>query len=257
MSFPNFKNKHKKDSLITPEESLLYLKKTKRLPKFSSPHGMIFCYSSSLLDYILKNQRIKLVVIPGVHANIYLLKGTSYKIGIAKIAGIGAPVTATVMEEFIALGVKKFLIIGDAGSLQRRLKVNKVVICEKAIRDEGTSHHYLQPSKYAYATKTMINKAVHVLKKHGFEYEVGASWTIDAPYRETLSEVKKFQKEGVLTVEMEAAAVFAVAKYRKVSAGALFTISDYLGELEWEPKFHLSKRSLEKLFLAAREILLT
>ncbi|KKT16984.1 MAG: Purine phosphorylase family 1 [Parcubacteria group bacterium GW2011_GWB1_43_6] len=256
-SFPNFKNKHTKDSLITPKDFLLYLKRRRALPKFKPPKGIIFCYSSTLLDYILKNHRVKKIKIHGIHSDIYLLKDTNYRIGIAKLAGIGAPVTATVMEEFIVLGVKKFLVIGDAGSLSKRLKTNKIIVCDKAIRDEGTSHHYLPPSKYAYATKKLITKAERVLDKRGLEYEVGASWTIDAPYRETSSEVKKFQKEGVLTVEMEAAAVFAVAEYRKVAAGALFTISDYLGELEWKPKFHLSKKLLEKLFLAAVEVLLT
>lgn len=70
-----------------------------------------------------------------------------------------------------------------------------------------------------------------------------------------MAEVKKYWMEGVLTVEMEASAIFAVAKYRKVQAGAIFTISDYLAELEWKPKFHLAEKHLKKLFNVVKQIL--
>jgi purine-nucleoside phosphorylase len=90
------------------------------------------------------------------------------------------------------------------------------------------------------------------------KYFVGTSWTIDAPYRETVAEAKQYQKEGVATVDMEASALFAVAKYRKVELGSIFTISDSLAELEWKPKFHLNKtkKGLETLYKVAVDVLL-
>ena len=115
------------------------------------------------------------------------------------------------------------------------------MVCEKAIRDEGTSHHYLKHSKYAYASKGMTNKIIISLEKLNQKYFIGTSWTIDAPYRETVAEAKQYQEEGVATVEMEASALFAVAQYRNVELGAIFTISDSLAELQWKPKFHLKK----------------
>ena len=90
------------------------------------------------------------------------------------------------------------------------------MVCEKAIRDEGTSHHYLKPSKYAYASKDMTQKIKNSLDKFKQKYFVGTSWTIDAPYRETVAEATQYQKEGVATVEMEASALFAVSQYRNV-----------------------------------------
>jgi uridine phosphorylase len=132
------------------------------------------------------------------------------------------------------------------------------MLCEKAIRDEGTSHHYIKPSKYAYASKTMTVKIRKALEKRKQRYVIGTSWTIDAPFRETVAEAKKYQKEGVATVEMEASALFAVAEFRNVELGAIFTISDSLAELEWKPKFHLKKTSkgLEKLYAVAIDALL-
>jgi uridine phosphorylase len=132
------------------------------------------------------------------------------------------------------------------------------MVCEKAIRDEGTSHHYLKHSKYAYASKEMTNKIKRSLEKFKQKYFVGTSWTIDAPYRETVAEAKQYQKEGVATVEMEASALFAVAQYRNVELGAIFTISDSLAELQWKPKFHLkkTKKGLEILYKIAVDVLL-
>lgn len=69
-------------------------------------------------------------------------------------------------------------------------------------------------------------------------YNTGTSWTIDAPYRETRAEIQRYKKEGVQTVEMEAAAMFAVGKLRKVRMAAAFSVSDIIGGEEWEPSFH-------------------
>ena len=86
---------------------------------------------------------------------------------------------------------------------------------------------------------------------------MGTSWTTDAPYRETRTEVMAFQKEGVSTVEMEASALFAVGQRRRVEVGAMFAISDSLAELEWKPGFSNTdtQKGLEKLFEVALDVL--
>ena len=131
------------------------------------------------------------------------------------------------------------------------------MVCEKAIRDEGTSHHYIKPSKYAYPSKRITEEIKTALKRLSYKYFTGTTWTIDAPYRETVAEVKRYQKEGVATVEMEASALFAIAKYRHAELGAMFTISDSLAELEWKPEFHSKQTSegLEILYKAALSVL--
>ena len=89
------------------------------------------------------------------------------------------------------------------------------------------------------------------------DFILGTGWTIDAPYRETYVEIEKYKKENVLTVDMEAAAIFAVAEYLNVDAGAIFTISDYLSEDEWELHFHLTEKHLQTLFHVAIETINT
>ena len=111
------------------------------------------------------------------------------------------------------------------------MAIGDIVVCDRAIRDEGTSHHYLPPDTYAHASPAATARLVDALQATGTPHSVGTSWTTDAPYRETIAEVQHYQAEGVLAVEMEAAALFAVAAYRGVEMGALLTISDTLGDL--------------------------
>jgi len=256
MGFPNLKNKHAKDSMFTPSEFMAYQKKRGKYPKFKPPVGVIFCYSKSLMEYVLENH--KTTKVEGFYGEMYLLDETNKKVAIIGKFGIGSPVVATLLEELIAFGVKKFMSIGTAGTLQKNITTGSLMVCEKAIRDEGTSHHYLKHSKYAYASKKITNKIKKSLDKFQQKYFIGTSWTVDAPYRETVSEAKQYQKDGVATVEMEASALFAVAQYRNVELGAIFTISDSLAELQWKPKFHLkkAKKGLEILYKVAIDVLL-
>ena len=256
MGFPNLKDKHAKDSMFTPSEFMAYQKKCGKYPKFKTPEGIIFCYQRSLMEFILENH--KTTKVEGFYGEMYLLDETNDKVAIIGKFGIGSPVVATLLEELIAFGVKKFVSIGTAGTLQKNITIGSLMVCEKAIRDEGTSHHYLKPSKYAYASKEMTNKIKNSLDKFKQKYFIGTSWTIDAPYRETVAEATQYQKEGVATVEMETSALFSVAQYRNVDLGAIFTISDSLAELEWKPKFHLkkTKKGLEILYKVAVDVLL-
>jgi uridine phosphorylase len=254
MSFPNLKNKYKEEALLTPKKFLDYLKKRGRYPDYKPPKGVIIVFQKELLDYIIKNHSP--INVGGFFGDFYLLKETENRIGVLGNFGFGAPMVTILLEQFIAYGVKEFLSVGIAGSLQKELRVGSIVICDKAIRDEGVSHHYIKSSKYAFASKALTKKIEEALTRFNLEYSVGTTWTIDTPYRETIAEIKQYQKEGVSTVDMEASAIFSVAEYRGVEAGSIFTISDYLAELEWEPKFHLTKDHLETLFQVAKEVLL-
>ena len=163
-----------------------------------------------------------------------------------------------VLEELIVQGIRRFLSIGTAGSLQRDLGIGDIVVCDRAIRDEGTSHHYLPPDTYAHASPAATARLVDALQATGTPHSVGTSWTTDAPpYRETIAEVRHYQAAGVLAVEMEAAALFAVAAYRGVEMGALLTISDTLGDLKWDPHFRsdTTRESLETLYRVAVQAL--
>ena len=173
--------------------------------------------------------------------------------GIVHVEGPGAPFVGIVVEELAALGVNGFVIVGLAGSLRPELRLGSLVVCGKAVRDEGTSHHYQRPSRYAYPDRRLTDQLVAHLTRTGTSFLVGPSWTTDAPYRETVPEIRKYRHMGVLTVEMEASAVFAIAGHLGLRSAALFVISDHLDESGWEPRFYDTQPALEKaLHLAIR-----
>jgi len=253
MVFPNFKNKHSREAVFSPKDFLKYSKSRNEHHRFKFPKNFVFCFSRRrfLNHLILHHGAYKA---GNAEPQIYLFKKNK-NLGIVTDFGIGAPATITVMEELIAAGAKNFIIAGTAGTIRKDVKIGDIVVCDRAIRDEGTSYHYMRPSKYAYASKDLVNKIKKSLDKMKRKYFVGTSLTTDAPYRETVAETIKYQKEGVATTEMEASAVFAVAKYRKVKAAAIFTVSDSLAELKWNPKFHLADDNWEILFWVAKTAL--
>lgn len=189
----------------------------------------------------------------------YLLNDTNSRIGFCAKFGIGAPVVTAILEEMVALGIQRYMSIGTAGALAKDLDIGDVVVCDRAIRDEGVSHHYLPPAKYAHADPELTWRLEQALGEAGLAPRRGTSWTIDAPYRETVAEARHYQAEGVLTVEMEAAALFAVAERLKVPLATAFTISDSLADLVWAPHFSsdLTREGLEKLYRVALEVSLS
>ena len=111
-------------------------------------------------------------------------------------------------------------------------------MCTGAIRDEGVSHHYAPAEKFAWPSGTLTRRLAQALAAGGTAPHSGLAWTIDAPYRETVAEARSYQAEGVVCVEMEAAALFTVGRYRGVDVAAAFAISDQLlAEDRWTHAF--------------------
>src|SRR3989344_4537508 len=241
MVFPNFKNKHLADALFHPTDYVNY----KKWDKSQFPTKYLLIYQSTPYRHILRKFKGKYKKIT-LYSKLSIIK--IGKIGVIKMSGIGAPYSSTIIEELIALGGRKFINIGTAGGLRHE----GIFLCNKAIRDEGTSYHYIPHEKYSYPDKILTKKLGNLIKKNKLEFSIAPTWTIDAPYRETKKEAAHYKKEGVATVEMEASALFAVASVRKVKIAAAFVVSDVLGE-KWDPKFHHInlKKNLDLLFEAA------
>lgn len=171
--------------------------------------------------------------------------------------GIGAPLGAALLEESIAFGCRKFIACGGAGVLDRELTVGHVVVPIAAIRDEGTSYHYMPPTREVHASAEAVRALEHVLERRHVPYVVGRTWTTDAIYRETPGKIKQRREEGCLTVEMEAAAFFAVARYRGVHFGQLLYGGDDVSGSDWDSRGWEKQYSIrEKLFWLAAEAVL-
>ena len=150
---------------------------------------------------------------------------------------IGAPAAVTWMEEFIVAGARRFIFAGTAGSLQPSLPIGSLALATSAVREEGTSYHYLPADIVPHAAPSLVTSLRAAGEARGRELTAGAVWSTDAVYRETSAKVARYAAQGVLGVEMEVAALFAVAMTRQVEAALIVVMSDELFH-PWTPGFH-------------------
>lgn len=145
---------------------------------------------------------------------------------------IGAPATVVFLEQLIALGIREFVFLGLAGAIQTA-KIGDQIIVTEAVRLEGTSHHYLPVNTPSIPSEKIFNDLVDFFNSRGITVTKGTICSTDAPFRETFNLINKLRQKKVIAIEMEIAAAFAVATFRKVNAAALVIISDELKENQW------------------------
>ncbi len=169
-------------------------------------------------------------------------------------AAVGAPLAAGLFEEVIARGGRKFIACGGAGVLDSLINSGDIIVPIAAVRDEGTSYHYLPPGREAKPSLEAVDAITRILERHKCHYVKAKTWTTDGFFRETPKRIAKRTKEGCLTVEMEAAALFAVAEFRGVEIGYLLYGDDDVSGSEWDSRQFGKKISVrEKLFWLAVE----
>ena len=215
------------------------------------PSKAILCPISSLTRYVDSHAKYKKY---NCEADIYALTGED--LCFVTQFGSGAPGMTMALEVLIALGVKEFVFIGLAGSLQEEVQPADIVLCQEALCDDGTSPCYTS-KEISQPHKPLFKALASQLTALGQNYHIGLNWTTDAIFRETAQEVRHYQKNDVLSVEMEIAAFYAICAKRKVQGAAAVVISDELARLKWEPHFGEKEifRNLEQVFLAAQKAL--
>jgi len=193
----------------------------------------------------------------GTHT-VYEIAWKGQRLGVFH-PGVGAPMAVGLMEEVIPLGFKKFIACGGCGVLDKEIAVGHLIAPTVAVRDEGTSYHYLAPGREVSASPEGVAAVERVLQAHHAPYLVGKTWTTDAPYRETLAKVQRRKSEGCVVVEMESAAFFALAQFRGVTfAQILYGGDDVSGDHEWDNRAWQSQTPVrEKLFWLAAEACLS
>jgi uridine phosphorylase len=144
--------------------------------------------------------------------------------------GIGAPSAAIAIEELSKVGVETFLRVGTTGALQEDIEIGDMVIATSAAKDEGTTARYEQVSVPAVADFSVVRALVDGAKAREEAVHVGPIATDDAFYAETEGVVKDWEGAGLLCVEMEAAAIFALARRKGLRAGAICTVDGNLVE---------------------------
>lgn len=150
-------------------------------------------------------------------------------VGIAGCA-VGAPFAVLIAEELFACGCRLLMSMTSAGQITASAPPPYFVIIDRALRDEGTSYHYTPPSEYSEADPRLVKSAADALSGKAQHVIIGSTWTTDAPFRETAEAIDAAKAEGVLAVEMEAAALYAFAQSAKVQVLCLAHVTNTMGQ---------------------------
>lgn len=255
MPFPNVPEKYRGKAILTPQHMIAYRQSAGQLPKGQGPEAVILCLQRGLPERMKRKHPYR--HIGRLNGDLLALKESDGRVCVLTNFGLGAPLMAGLAEEFIAWGALRLVSISMSGSLQADLHTGDIVVCERAVRDEGASHHYLPPAKTVDANGELAAQLAAALASQGTAARTGTTWTTDATFRETDVEVGHYAAEGVLTVEMESAALFAVAQVRGARAASVFVAGDNLAAGAWQgpSDFKLMDRSFEQVYDAVIDVL--
>lgn len=224
------------------------------------PEHCVICFFGEVIDRVIAEHDAKVVVEnrweDGPH-RIYEILYRGRRLAFFH-PGVGAPIAAGLLEETIAFGCRRFIACGGCGVLEKDIAVGNIIVVSGAVRDEGVSYHYLPPDREVIANDCGVNALVKVLNDREVPYRIGKTWTTDAPYRETPNKIAQRKKEGCLAVEMESAALIAVAQFRKAILGQALYGGDDLSGAEWDNREWQSRADVrENLFWLCADACLT
>lgn len=226
------------------------------LPTMDVPQRCVLCFFQDVITALKEAERLTLLHNLGSeigHNPVYEMEVDGQRLALCH-PGVGAPLAAAFMDELIALGCRSFIICGGAGVLDGDLGVGHVIVPTSAVRDEGTSYHYLPPGREVEAGAEGVAAIERVLQRDNVEYVVGKTWTTDGIYRETEGKIRLRRAEGCISVEMEAAAFFAVARFRGVTAAQILYAGDDVSSEAWDSRHWQEQTSVrEKVFWLAAE----
>lgn len=168
-------------------------------------------------------------------------------------APVGAPAAVQILDWLISYGVKKVISSGSCGVLTD-LPENAFLIPTRALRDEGTSYHYLSPTRYVELDGQVLRSMKATLDGLGLPYAECTTWTTDGFFRETRELVEYRKAEGCSVVEMECAALAACAQFRGAEFGQLLFTADSLANVDRYDERGWGVESLEKALILSLEL---
>ena len=219
-----------KRAIINPDS---YENKVSNFPKIG-----ITCFSQKLMDkYIeaLNGKKIAEVRNANGATPVYKIRYNDTDIALFT-SRVGAPACTVAYEELIAMGLEKLIMFGTCGSLDNSINDLAIIIPTAAIRDEGTSYHYVKSSEEIDVNKKYRTEFKEILKNQNISSIEGKVWTTDAPYRETEAKKERRKEQGCICVDMECSAMAAVAEFRNKELFQYFYAADNLDGAEWEER---------------------
>ena len=201
-------------SVFEPANLLREARRQKGLPQAAIPDICLLDPDGDILRALTRAGRA--TASPGwacYHTELYEFEEAGMRFGIIGCA-VGAPFAVLLAEELFVSGCRFLISMTSAGQIVPQRAPPYFVVIDRALRDEGTSYHYLAPSEFAAADPALVAAAMAALGEVGLPVYQGAAWTTDAPFRETAAAIEEAHSRNILAVEMEAAALYAFARAR-------------------------------------------
>ena len=223
------------------------------------PSVTISCFSEKLFNAVLAFFEAKQIA--AVHSAsglnpIYEVEYKGKRFAMFK-SMVGEPLCVAQYEDIMAMGSRRLILLGNCGVLDKTIEDCGIIIPVKAIRDEGTSYHYAEPSDKIEVNHKYKDEFKEVLKDFGYPYVEGTTWTTDACYRETRDKVNRRKEQGAVCVEMECAGMQALCDFRGTEFFQFFYAGDNLDHSSWEPRSLSGSARLDdkgKIMLLAFEL---
>ena len=202
-------------SVFEPTNLLREARRQKAIPEASIPEICVLDPDGDILRTLRREQRATLSSAWACyHTDLYEFDDAQERIGIIGCA-VGASFAVLLAEQLFVSGCRFLISITSAGQIAAQGSPPYFVVIDRALRDEGTSYHYLPAAEFAEAEPTLVDAAMTALRARGLRIYRGAAWTTDAPFRETAGAIERSRAQGILAVEMEAAALYAFAQARQ------------------------------------------
>ncbi len=223
---------HRAPSVFTPEALLREARRQKGIDAGFVPEICVLDPDGDIVRHLVAaNRARRLAAWPCYHTDLFTFEHEGLSYGIIGCA-VGSAFAVLVAEELFASGCQLLLSMTSAGQILPVQSPPYFIVIDRALRDEGTSYHYLPPTDYSTAAGDLVELAKASLTSTGISVRVGATWTTDAPFRETADAIEAAREAGILAVEMEAAALYAFAAARQKPVLCLAHVTNQLGRIE-------------------------
>ena len=223
---------HRAPSVFTPDALLREARRQKKIGVGTVPDICVLDPDGDILRHLLAMGRAhRLPQWACYHTDLHGFEQAGLAYGIIDCA-VGASFAVLLAEELFASGCRLLISVTSAGQVAPVREPPYFIIIDRALRDEGTSYHYLPPSDYSRADERLVRLAETSLAAAGMPVQTGAAWTTDAPFRETGEAIEVARSAGILAVEMEAAALYAFATARQRPVLCFAHITNQMGRVD-------------------------
>ena len=219
-------------TVFTAENLLREARRQKALIRVHVPQICVLDPDGDIVRWLVRTQNVERDTgWPCYHTDLYALTHEGIRFGIVGCA-VGASFAVLVAEELFASGCELLISVTSAGQIVPIGDPPYFVLIEKALRDEGTSYHYRPPADFSHIAPELLSMLGDVFLHAPVAVHRGATWTTDAPFRETETAIAHCRDLGIMAVEMEAAALYAFAEARQKAVVCFAHVTNQMAQAE-------------------------